>query len=67
VRIGGGAHVIREYLSMRAIDRLHLVVSPVLLGGGEPLFAGLDLAELGYRVIENVPTQAVMHVVIERA
>jgi dihydrofolate reductase len=67
VRIGGGAHVIREYLSMRAIDRLHLDVSPVLLGGGEPLFAGLDLAELGYRVIENVPTQAVMHVVIERA
>jgi dihydrofolate reductase len=67
VRIGGGAGLIRQYLQVRAIDRMHIVVSPVLLGSGEPLLHGLDLVELGYRVTQSVPSKEVLHAVIERA
>ncbi|HEY0779761.1 MAG TPA: dihydrofolate reductase family protein, partial [Gemmatirosa sp.] len=42
VRLGGGAATIRQYLAAGLVDELHLAVSPVLLGAGEPLFAGLD-------------------------
>ena len=41
--IGGGASTIRQYLNARLIDQMHFAVAPILLGGGEPLFAGLDL------------------------
>jgi dihydrofolate reductase len=67
IRVGGGAATIRQYVSARLVDRLHLAVSPVLLGGGEPLFAGLDLPALGYHVTQHVPTEAALHVVLERA
>lgn len=49
VRVGGGAATIRQYLQAKLIDEMHLAVSPVLLGQGEPLLAGLDLTKLGYR------------------
>ena len=66
VRIGGGVATIRQYLEARAIDELHLAVSPVLLGKGENLFAGLDWPALGYEVAEHVAGEAAMHVVIRR-
>ena len=66
IRIGGGAATIRQYLENGLIDELHIVVSPVLLGRGEPLFAGLDLPALGYEVVEHVPSQAATHVVLTR-
>jgi hypothetical protein len=37
-------------------------VSPVLLGSGEPLWAGLDLVALGYRVVETTMSKAALHV-----
>lgn len=66
VRIGGGVVTIRQYLRARAIDRLHLVQTPVLLGQGEPLFAGLDLPSLGYRRTGYTPSAGVAHVILER-
>ncbi|MGH7154447.1 MAG: dihydrofolate reductase family protein, partial [Acetobacteraceae bacterium] len=48
VRIGGGVATIRQYLQARLIDEMHLAMSPVFLGTGEALFAGLDLRSLGY-------------------
>lgn len=66
VRIGGGVSTLRQALAERLIDRMHLVQSPVLLGRGESLFAGLDLKALGYRVTGKTPSDAVMHMVIER-
>jgi dihydrofolate reductase len=62
VRIGGGASTIRQYLEARLIDDVHVAISPVLLGGGEPLFQGLDLPALGYDVTERVPTENALHV-----
>ena len=66
VRVGGGIATIRQYLKARLIDEMHLAVSPVLLGRGEALFAGLDLAGLGYRVTDHVATEAATHVVVSR-
>jgi len=61
VRIGGGVSTPRQYLQARLIDTLHLAVSPVLLGSGEPLFAGLDLSMLGYACQECVAGEKATH------
>jgi dihydrofolate reductase len=66
VRLGGGVQTIREYLAARLIDELHLVVSPVLLGSGESLLAGIDLTRLGYRCIRHVPGIRALHVVLAK-
>ena len=66
VRLGGGIQTIRQYLEARLIDELQLVVSPVLLGSGESLFAGIDLPLLGYRCLRHVPGVRAMHVVLGR-
>lgn len=67
VRVGGGAATIRQYLQARLIDELHLAISPVLLGSGERLFDGLNLAELGYTCTQHVASQRATHVVLTRA
>lgn len=67
VRIGGGAATIRQFLDARLIDELHVVISPVLLGRGEFLFHGLDLAELGYNVDKWVPGERGVHMFISRS
>ncbi len=66
VRIGGGVATVRQYLRAGAIDAMHLAVSPVLLGRGEALFAGLDLPALGWRVARREASALAMHVVLER-
>ena len=66
VRLGGGAATIRQYLTAGLIDELHLAISPVLLGRGEPLLAGIDTARLGYRCTEHVATARALHVVLTR-
>jgi dihydrofolate reductase len=66
VRIGGGANVIRQYLQAGLIDELHIAISPILLGRGEPLFEGLDLRALGYGCVEFVGTEKATHVVLRR-
>ncbi len=66
IRIGGGASTIRQYLQAGAIDELHLAISPMLLGGGEALFAGIDLPALGYAVVEHAQGENAMHVVLAR-
>jgi dihydrofolate reductase len=66
VRIGGGAATIRQYLQTGLLDEIHLAISPILLGQGEPLLEGIDLPALGYRVKEHVSTEAAMHLVVGR-
>jgi dihydrofolate reductase len=66
VRIGGGVATVRHYLQTGAIDEMHLAISPVLLGKGEALLAGIDLPALGYRVAEPVPGERALHLVIAR-
>jgi dihydrofolate reductase len=66
VKIGGGVSTVRQYLQAGLIDELHFALSPVLLGRGEAMFAGLDLPALGYRVLESTATDLATHVVLGR-
>ncbi len=66
VKIGGGVSTVRQYLLARAVDELHLALSPVFLGRGESLFADLDLPNLGYRLKESVLTELATHLVLAR-
>ncbi|MGD9922794.1 MAG: dihydrofolate reductase family protein [Pseudorhodoplanes sp.] len=66
IRVGGGAATIRQYLQEGLVDEMHLVVSPVLLGSGEPLLAGIDLLKLGYKRSEYATIPNAMHVVLSK-
>jgi len=66
VRLGGGVATIRQYLEAGLVDEMHIALSPVLLGAGENLFAGLDLVQLGFRVTEHVASAAATHVVLAK-
>jgi dihydrofolate reductase len=66
VRLGGGAATIRQYLSAGLVDELHLAISPVLLGRGEHLLAGIDTAGLGYKCTEHAASDKAMHVVLTK-
>ncbi len=66
VRIGGGAATIRQYLSARLIDELHLALGPVLLGSGEPLWRDLHLRALGYQCAETVAGERATHVILRK-
>lgn len=66
VKIGGGVSTVRQYLSAGLVDEMHLAVGPVVLGQGENLFAGLDLAALGYSVTSTEQSEHAMHVVLTK-
>ena len=66
IRIGGGVQTVRQYLRARLVDEMHLAISPILLGSGEHLLAGLDLPALGYQVTEHASSQAATHFVLKR-
>jgi dihydrofolate reductase len=66
VKIGGGVSAVRQYLIGGHVDELHLVMSPVVLGGGENLFEGMDLRTMGYQVRKHVATEAATHIVLAR-
>ena len=66
VRLGGGVSTIRQYLQAGLVDEMHLAISPVLLGAGEALLAGIDLPALGFKVAGHVATEAATHVVLSK-
>jgi dihydrofolate reductase len=66
VRLGGGVATIRQYLTAGLIDEVHLAISPVLLGRGEHLLAGIDLVRLGYKCSEHVFSSKATHVVLTK-
>jgi len=53
VSIGGGGDVIRQGLEAGVVDELHIIIAPVILGGGKHLFEdftrSLDLENRGVR------------------
>ena len=58
--------MIRQYLAAGLVDEMHLAVSPVLLGAGEPLLTSMDLPALGLSVSKFVATDAAAHYVLEK-
>lgn len=66
VRIGGGANVARQFLAAGLVDRIHVVVVPIVLGRGSRLWDGLEGLEADY-VSESTSTPSgVTHVVFTR-
>ena len=66
VRVGGGPATVRQYVQAGLVDEIHLALSPVLLGSGEPLLAGIDLTALGYECTEHAASPHAMHVVLTK-
>ena len=66
IRVGGGASTVRQYLQAKLIDEMLIAVSPVLLGAGEPLFAGIDLPKLGYQCEKSLTGERAVHYRIKR-
>lgn len=66
VQICGGASTIQQYLSSGLIDEVHVAISPILLGGGERLFEGVDLPALGYECVQFVGAEKASHMVLQR-
>jgi dihydrofolate reductase len=66
VRIGGGASTVREFLKAGLVDRLHVAISPILLGRGIDLWDGLRGFEDGYRVHTETAESGTVHVTFAR-
>jgi dihydrofolate reductase len=66
VRLGGGVATIRQYLAEGLVDEIHLALSPVLMGRGELLLAGLDLPKLGYECVGLVAGEIASHVSLRK-
>jgi len=66
VRVGGGPNTVQQYLRAGLIDEFHFAIAPVLLGGGERLFEGVDMRALGYESTQFVASEKATHVVLRR-
>lgn len=66
IRIGGGASVAREFLAAGLVDRLHVAISPIVLGRGVRLWDDLRQFENDYTVASEVAESGVIHVTFSR-
>ena len=66
VRIGGGPTMIREFLSARLIDHLHIVIVPILLGRGVRLWDGMERLEQDYDIEAISSPSGVTHMTFIR-
>src|SRR5690606_5768512 len=67
IRIGGGASTIRQYLEAGLIDELHIAISPMLLGSGEPLFGDVIALAAGYRCEKCEHSEKATHLLLRRS
>ncbi|WP_316528651.1 dihydrofolate reductase family protein [Kitasatospora brasiliensis] len=66
VRIGGGPSTVRAFLEADLVDHLHVVVVPVVLGRGEPLWAGLEGLERRFHTEAVTSPSGVTHLTFTR-
>lgn len=66
VRIGGGVSTVRQFLAADLIDRMHLVLVPIVLGRGERLWDGLEGVEQRFEIEATPSPSGVVHLVFER-
>ncbi len=66
VRVGGGPATIRQYLAAGLVDEMHLAMSPILLGQGEALLAGLDMPKLGFSSARTASGESAFHILLQR-
>ena len=66
VRIGGGPTVVREFLKAGLVDRLHVAITPILLGRGVRLWDDLRGLEHGYQVASETAESGIIHLTFRR-
>lgn len=66
VRIGGGATVVRDFLTAGLVDHMHLVQVPILLGRGVRLWDGLEGLESSYDTEAVSSPSGVTHLTFTR-
>ncbi|WP_413709917.1 dihydrofolate reductase family protein [Rhizobium sp. Rhizsp82] len=66
VRVGGGPTVVREFLKAGLVDRLHVAITPILLGRGICLWEDLRGLEAGYTVTSETAPSGVIHLTFHR-
>jgi len=62
VSLAGGASAANQYLAAGLVDEIDISIAPLILGGGERLFAGLDRGSLGLTQIRAVDAPGVTHI-----
>jgi dihydrofolate reductase len=66
IRVGGGVRVARDFLRAGLVDRLHVAITPIVLGRGIHLWDDLHELEHEYRVSSEVAESGVIHVTFAR-
>jgi dihydrofolate reductase len=61
VRLGGGVATIQQYMRAGLLDELHVAIVPIVLGGGERLWDGLEGGSAGYECVELMSSSSVVH------
>jgi dihydrofolate reductase len=66
VALGGGPATIRQFIRADLVDEAHLVIAPVLLGGGERLFEHVASNFVGFSCSELQCASGVAHAFLRR-
>ena len=65
VWLAGGASVSNQYLAAGLVDEIDVSIAPMLLGGGERLFEGVEAGSLDLRQVRAVDAPGVTHIKYE--
>jgi dihydrofolate reductase len=66
VRIGGGPTTLNAFLKADLVDYMHLIIAPILLGRGVPLWTGLEGIHKRFAVTPVSLPSGVTHLFFER-
>jgi dihydrofolate reductase len=66
VRIGGGPSTVRQFLAADLVDRMHLAMSPIVLGRGVRLWDGLEGVERRFDIESATSPSGVTHLSFTR-
>jgi dihydrofolate reductase len=66
VRVGGGPTTVRQFLAADLVDHMHIVVVPILLGRGEPIWDGLEGVEDRFAIESASSPSGVTHLTFTR-
>lgn len=67
VRIGGGVSTAREFLAAGLVDRLHVAITPIVLGRGIRLWDELTELTADFAATTEVAESGVIHVTFTRS